>query len=80
MVLSNILYPEDLAILVAALDDYCRIFHIQMESDERLEAARCALIWFENGCRDPAALSERLAARRKQSPEPASTCVAGFDD
>ncbi|MDX8468878.1 hypothetical protein RFM26_24525 [Mesorhizobium sp. VK23B] len=77
MVLSNILNPEDVAILVAVLDDYCRKFHIRMESDERLEAARCALILFENGCRDPVILSERLTARIRQSPEPAGTCLAG---
>lgn len=80
MVLSNILDSEDLAIVVAVLDDYCRKFHIRAESDERLEAARCALILFENGCRDPAILSERLAARVSQSPEPAGTCLAGSDD
>jgi hypothetical protein len=47
MVFSNTLGPEDLAILAATIDDYCRIYHIQMGSDERLEAATCALTLFE---------------------------------
>ncbi|MDG4855252.1 hypothetical protein EOA75_25300 [Mesorhizobium sp. M1A.F.Ca.IN.022.07.1.1] len=65
MVFPGFLDPEDLVILAAALDDYCRTFRIPSDSEERLHAARHALILFENGCRDPVELSEKLKAKRK---------------
>ncbi|MDG4901252.1 MULTISPECIES: hypothetical protein [unclassified Mesorhizobium] len=63
MVFPGFLNPEDLVILAAALDDYCRT--LPSDSEERLHAARHALILFENGCRDPVELSEKLKAKRK---------------
>ena len=65
MVFPGILDAEDMTVLVAALEDYCQTFRIPLDSEERLQAAKCALFLFTDGCRDPIELARRLKAKRR---------------
>ena len=61
---SEIVHPEELRVLTAAVDDYCVIASIEHASPQREQAARLALNLFRSGAQTPeylrAALFQRL--------------------
>lgn len=77
MVNSGILYPEDLAVLAQAVDDFCREFRIKPDSDECPDETRKAVTMYEHGCRGR---DELVAKLREQSTSAANTDVARSAD
>ena len=64
---SGILYPEDVAVLAQAVDEFCRELHIKSDSEECQDAARDAMTIYEHGCHDRDELVARLREQRKQA-------------
>jgi hypothetical protein len=59
---SEPLYPTDLTMLTAALDEYCRDFGIAKKGVEREEAGRLVMSLFQRGARTDRELKAALAA------------------
>jgi hypothetical protein len=61
---AEIVHPEQLRVLSAAVENYCVIASIDAKSPQREQAARLALVLFRNGVQTPdelkAALFQRL--------------------
>jgi hypothetical protein len=63
--LAGIAYPEQLTILANALQEYCRLAHIQPGTSEHHDAGRLIWVLFESGISDPGELARALRASRK---------------
>ncbi len=59
---SEPVYPTDLTMLTAALDEYCRDFGIAKKGVEREEAGRLVMSLFQRGARTDRELKAALAA------------------